>query len=263
MSKFWFTISQSAMKDLERPSGCPRKWQETWINRNRPEPSIYMKEGSYFETKCLGSGAVAGQDVMDLPRLKSGEKSTKHKRIDEQVEAFKSLINDELKHSMTEVQRVIKCEYKLPNGTIVELRGVTDFETIDDEGTYYVWDLKLTGDVDTTFGPYPWGDLEMFDFTQPEMYKFILKQSSPKLEPRMFLAVFDTKPTKGQKVIEVEPDDFGEAVLIKRMQAFTEVLNHYKENGYTKYPSKSECKGCLLREKCDKVYVEKESVEDK
>ena len=256
MSKFWFTISQSSLKDLERAEGCPYKWKTNWIDRIRSKPSIYMDEGSYFETKCLGSGAIKGQDVTDLPRLKSGEKSSKHKRIDEQVESFNNLINNELKLKIVNSQRVIKCNHELKDGTIVELKGVTDFETVNEhEEDYVVWDLKLTGDVDTTFGPYPWGDLEEFDFTQQIMYKYILERIGEK-NLRMGMMVFDTSVRKGVKYFEVFPDEFDKSHLFQRIEAFVKVLNQYKEKGFTKIPSKKECKGCPIKDKCDKAYQE-------
>lgn len=260
MSKFWFTVSQSSLKDLERDDCCPYKWKLSWIDRIRQEPSVYMNQGSYFETKCLGEGAIKGQDVIDLPRLNNGDKSAVHKRIDDQVIKFNEIIHNDLNHKIIDTQRVIKTEVTLNDGTIVELRGVVDFDSVKDDEEW-LWDLKLTGNVNSTFGPYPWGDLDRFDFTQQIMYNMIQKLSKGSGK-RMGMAVFDTSVNKGVKVFEVSPSIEDEELLMLRIESFVKALKYYKENGFTKYASKKECSKCPFLDKCESRFKEDEIVEE-
>ncbi len=238
-----FYLTQTALKDLEKDTTCPDRWRGLWLDKELEFPSNEdMDKGKYFEWICLGGGAVSGQDVTDLPRTGTGRKSIEQIRIEEQAERFRLLFDPnspdfqgfEIIESQIEIRH---------NGR----KGTIDFNTRElSTGDIWINDLKLTKDATSTRSEYGWGhDWSDLDLVQLVHYSDLLAGTRG-IVPRIGLWVFDYSPSKLVK--------FGEIIVSKkarekkelRFETALEVIELYKSNGWTKYPSENECKGCRL-----------------
>jgi len=182
-------VSQSLITKLlfqsnERSDICPKQLYETYLAGNcDSEPSKAMLQGSYFETKCIGSGAYGA--VSDLPRHKrTGEKTEIHLRIDESVELFKEVAAE---IGLTHNGRNVQIEMERPyldhqfSDLKVYLRGIADIISPVSYRNIHldmaVIDLKLAKDVNSTYSdskrPWlyrPYGDMSKVDKTQAYLY---------------------------------------------------------------------------------------------
>jgi hypothetical protein len=238
--------SQTMIKDLERKEGCPFKFYHKWF-KNAMEyiPTEVMNQGRYFETLVIG-GSGHDDGLTELPLLKSGKKSAVNLRIDEQAEYCKSILYDPDHPDYLGIE---------VTGTQVKLRDdASNYEGIADiigktvrDSLPVLADLKLTADVNATFGPYPWGEPWNMDFLQQVLYSYLF-QIEFGVKPLNLLIVFDSSPNMGKKIITLKEDDNTINKLFERIDSFEEALAHYEENGFTKYPSKKECEGCPFDE---------------
>ena len=233
--------SQSMIKDLERKDGCPFKFYHKWVNNAiKDNPSEVMNYGTYFETLVIGSGAH-GNSLTELPLLKSGKKSAVNLRIDQQAEYAKEMLfnpdhPDYLGFKVTETQAKLRDEDS-------NYEGIGDILGERPTGRPVLADLKLTADVNATFGPYPWGNLVYMDFLQQILYSYLFKTMYGE-RPENILIVFDHSANMGKKIITLKEDENTLNVLFDRIDSFEEALAHYGENGFTKFPSRKECEGC-------------------
>jgi hypothetical protein len=234
------------IKDLERKDGCPFKFYHKWFeNAMEYIPTEVMNYGRYFETLVIGgSGHDAG--LTELPLLKSGNKTAVNLRIDKQAEYCKEILfnpdhPDYLGFEVTGTQVKLRDDASNYEG-IADIIGQTVKDSIP-----VLADLKLTGDVNATFGPYPWGAPWNMDFFQQELYSYLFEIVYG-VKPKNILIVFDFSTNMGKKVFHLKEDDQTRSRLFDRIDTFDEALRHYKENGFTKYPSRKECEGCPFEE---------------
>lgn len=244
-----FLITQTSLKDLEKPSTCPFRWKSQWLEGLVPFSSNEsMDRGKYFEYLCIGGSAISNDEVTDLPRLKNGEKSLAQKRIEEQVEVFKELfINKDsdkyLGHEIIDIQVDVRNK---------ERKGTVDFVTKDHQNNIWLFDLKLTADVDSTRSEYGWGhNWSDLDLVQLVHYRDLYYEQTGVM-PRVGLAVFDYSPRKGIKINELVIDQDAVKRKEDRFGAALSVIEQYKQAGWTKCPSETECKNCPLI--CDKRF---------
>lgn len=101
-----FTISQSLIKELQKPDHCPRQIMYSFIEgKELFEHSDAMKIGRYFETKLLGS--CRGGDIQEATLLKNGEKAKAYSDTDRLVVFAKSVFKNlgiTLEDAPTQVQ---------------------------------------------------------------------------------------------------------------------------------------------------------------
>ena len=136
-------ISQTLIKQLRGDTYCPKQVYEVFILKSIPMSiGIAGLRGLYFEGLCIG-GSAHGAEVVDLPRLKSGEKSVDQQRIERQAENFKTIVR-ERPIDIKETQINIQLDY---NDKFV-LDGTIDFMGfMDDKKELAIVDLKLTGSL--------------------------------------------------------------------------------------------------------------------
>lgn len=237
---FW---TQTALKDLEKDTTCPDRWRGLWIDKEIEFPSNEdMDKGKYFEWLCLGGGAISGEDVTDLPRTATGRKSIEQTRIEEQAVRFQQLFNpadpDFQGFEITEAQVELR-----HNGR----KGTIDFMAKElATGDLWLNDLKLTRDAESTRSQYGWGHLwSDLDLVQLVHYRD-LYVAVHNIVPRVGLWVFDYSPSKQVKFGEIIISEKARDKKELRFETAIEVVELYKQNGWTKIPSESECKNCKL-----------------
>lgn len=246
-------ISQSLIKKFEELNYCPKKIYATSIARTHLLPtSDAMLRGSYFETMVIGGGA-RNSIVTDLPRLKNGNKSTDHIRIDEQIERFDEVL---AKYGISK-PKPENCQVNIQ----VSARGFDLDLTIDfaakmnnpEYGNFPVAiiDTKLTKDRESTFGPFGWGAPENIDPLQGQMYTFgfreyysALKRLPNEYTPPFFFLVFDYKPNYGDSLIKIDYDQTFEEELFERIERTDNKIKESIQLEWESRPDYDQCKKC-------------------
>lgn len=236
-------LSQSIIKRFEEEDYCPAKIRLCDIERiYEREETLAMRQGSYFETKLLGAGAK-GKVVTDLPRKKLtkaqiengetvGAKRVAHERIDAQVQNAKKLMRQlGIKFpSKNYVQVFLSVPVEEFEEDEVYMNLTIDFiSNIDHElygkHPFVIYDVKLTGNVDNTYGPYCWGAPENMDHLQAEAYTLFFMRhfkDHPLIldgfVPPFIYLVFDHSADMKHKVVPFNYDAFSESNVLERIR---------------------------------------------
>jgi len=241
MSKLYF--SQTCVKDFEKEDTCPFRWKKQWVDKEIPFGSNeFMDRGKYFEQLVIGSGAIAGDDVTDLPRLKNGDKSADHQRIDLQAaRAYKMLYDkdspDYLGFTLKSVQLELRDDNK---------KGTADIEAVDRENHPWIIDLKLTSDITSDRSQYGWGnDWSQLDLIQMTHYEDLYYNMFG-VRPKMGLLVLDYSPQKRATFGEIVITESKREQKTLRFYSAEKAFQLYEERGWIKIPSLKECGSCPL-----------------
>jgi len=259
MKKTKFTISQSLIKQMYRKGDelehCPAQINALYIEKTASIQSLTFDRGNYFEYLAIGAGAMHDTVVDDLPRLKSGEKSTDQIRIEEQAMRFKSLMPI-FGMKIIEVQKIVKVPWKYDED--VTLRIVIDYTSpikyrtgpIIHDHELAIMDLKLTQNINNTFGDYSWGFPANMDLIQAVMYSHVWAEKYGKAIP-FYYWIFDFKKNPENKIVkkrEPEPVDYAE--LHESIRKTHANLIYYAANNWPTNPLVSLCKNCPLKDTC-------------
>lgn len=188
---------------------------------------------------CLGSTASENDSVNDLPRLKNGEKSIDHLRIDRLVDQFKSLFNKESKYflgfEILDKQITIETEYG---------KGIIDFtmkDLNDPDDPIILVDLKLSK------GDYFYNE-NNYDHLQQGYYE-LLYRDKYKYDGPLYSVMFicDYSDPISIEVRRVEAYD---ATLDQIRDAFLTVSEEIANDEFSKTVG-PDCKACPLKEGCD------------
>jgi hypothetical protein len=248
-----FFLTQTSVKDLENEQTCPWRWKEQWLEGNIPfKSNELMDRGKYFEQLILGSGAISGDEVNDLPRLKNGEKSAEHQRIDAQAARAKAMLFDPKDPEYLGFT-VVRTQLEIKKGN---KKGTYDIEATDEEKYPWVLDLKLTGDLTSDRTKYSWGNnWQDLDLVQMTHYQDLYHEEFGVL-PKMGLLVFDYSTQKRVMFGEIVISDEKRAEKNIRFKAAEETIDLYNKHGWVKIPNIKECESCPLQ--CDlRIYGSK------
>jgi hypothetical protein len=207
-----------------------------------------MQKGVYFETQCIGSG-VMGKKLDDLPRLKNGNKSADHQRIDLQIQDFQNVLDN---HTITIKETQVELRHKVNDrlglsGTLDIVGSIYDEEYgLVDEA---IIDLKLTGNIFSQFGDYCWHFPANMDHTQAYMYKFLYEQVREKEVPFYYL-VFDYKPQPGYKIIRKDMKPVDQHELNESIRSTVEKIDLHDKSGWHTRANYDNCRLCPLKDKC-------------
>ena len=153
-------ISQSALKDFYNPDVCQIRWEESYFNGYRSEPSAAMLDGLVFEQNVIGLSR--GGEVYEIPKGKTGKVLKRELDLLKLAEQSKQTMKD-LDIELIDVQ---------PHWEVGDLVGHPD-ALIKYKGELAIMDLKYTGvreDESCKWNPFAWEDLEYKDFRQALHY---------------------------------------------------------------------------------------------
>ena len=212
-----------------------------------------MQKGRYFETHCLGKGAYGSQD--DLPRLKNGNKSADHKRIDDAIILFNQIKRQKMLYlNEYNVQVVLRMKLNDEFG----LKGNLDIfpTTFLEEGSSIMAliDLKLTMDITSTWGDFCWGEPQYLDTTQLICYQTLIRGICNEYNDvenypediielaenglvRSFYWVFGYKK-EGFLPLEVEYTSLRVAEFKENLRRTMSLVGMYEQQGWPKTPGK-------------------------
>jgi hypothetical protein len=219
-----------------------------------------MNKGNFFETLCIGSNADGG-GVYDLPKSKvNGTMTLDERRIRDQAEVFKMLVD---RHGMmvvkegpsknTQVKACVEWTVVSHEDIKVFIHCTADLVSPLSfpgyEKDMCVIDLKLTKDMNSTFGEYGWGDMSRIDIFQAQLYSIVYQL------PFAYL-IFDYKKNPEHKIEPVnmnpnheDPMMANEARL--RIQETKMVISNmvddlilYSTDGWYTNANVDNCKNC-------------------
>lgn len=261
-------LRQSMMKQVVKKGNllryCPRKVKEIYIDQRYNITTEAMLRGQYFESQTIGGTAHKDELVTDLPRLKNGGKSARHKRVDDQILKFQTLANQ---HGMVIDPNKIQYEiaHPWPEDEKYTIQGVIDLlspisyadgetgEMVD--LPLAIIDIKLTENLYTTYGDFSWAYPSNMDHLQAQCYSWLFKQNYEKDIP-FFYWVFDYKPSGAENQLFLKKIDNTEMAEFKQtVRTVIAEIEFNQETGWEERPSEENCKKCPLRinEACNKA----------
>ncbi len=244
-------MTQSLLKKFiskgEETAHCDFQIKRESIDGDYRSTTEAMTNGVFFETLCLGSGAK-GNSVTDLPRLKTGNKSLTQKRIESQaIEFTKDVAELRLEiNSYTTQQTFVKVWRGLEKfGVIVIFTGDLDIlSPITYKGVEYPLaniDLKLSGDLTSTWGAFAWGAVETMDHTQAYAYTWLTNLI-------FFYMVYDYKPAMSKKIFKVNTDATIMGEFFEGLRKGTAEYIRAEKDGWKKDNTLGKCKKCNVKE---------------
>jgi hypothetical protein len=293
-------ISRFLYKGEEKELFCPKRTYCIDIAKTHHYRTESMLKGSYFETLCIGSGA-GGRKTDDLPRKRlvkarelenkkrvennlpeiKGEKTMDQIRIEQQAQRFKLLSAKYQISIMTENTQV---KVKIPWHKNPEILLAMEFDIfptaiITNEGLKLtIIDIKLTADVNATFGEYCWGAPEYMDLIQAYMYHYGARQviNHVEMNPHMrelltapavnlirsnqlqfYYWVFNyKKELLEDKLIKVVWDSTKEQELHEAIRKTVSLIEYYEKLEWPAKPQYKLCKECTVFDCKDRQNVQ-------
>lgn len=283
-------IHRFLYKGEERENICPKKIYHIDIIESHHYRTESMLKGSFFETLCLGKGA-GGMITDDLPRKRlkksmelenikrrragilelKGEKTTDQERIEEQSRQFKILANKyqiTVSDLNTQVKIVIPW-HKNPEIYLGMELDIFPTAIMTNEGPKMaIIDLKLTYDINNTYGEFCWGAPEFMDLNQAYMYSYGVRHIYENIEMNMHLKDLLTKPAINlinngqidfyywifaykkmeQKLIKITWDDIKEKELHESIRKTVSLIEFYEQQEWPAKPDYKICKECTVFE---------------
>jgi len=253
-----YKLTQTSLKDMEKESTCPLRWKTNWIDLIKVDIlNDSMIRGLYFESLIISKNAKEEEDWINSYRdtfyTKFDKKRASTIRIEDQAELAKSMLFDKSSDNYLGWE-VKDCQIKYSNANE---EGTWDILAENDAGDVADIDIKLTGNLESTYSEYSWGNYDSRDFVQQVHYHNLHKEKYG-VDPKTFLLVFDYSVRKNCMFLELDIHKDAFERLKERKFSFWSTVNKYHKNGWTEIPSESECKNCPLNKICKKSWVEKE-----
>lgn len=277
---------------------CPARIKEEYYDKTIPEiVTEPMTKGKFFETLVLGKGKE-GEVVTDLPRkiisetqkkkgIEIGEKKIDQVRIEYQAEKAKELAKTYFIH-INSINTQIKIYKQWKEKNVILVGNIDLFSTVlfDFKKTtpdLAIIDLKLTADLENTWGAYCYGNPHELDMIQGKMYHYLVRdidlnlnhiynpfnrlkevfhegvQNIAKNGTLWFLLwVFDYKKdieNLDNKFISYKWTQDREQELHEDIRKVVEFVKRYNDIGWYCNPTYLLCKKCPLKDSCKEVHV--------
>jgi hypothetical protein len=262
-------ISQSLLKAFFNKgitrNYCARKIHHRYFLKEKVEETTEsMLKGIYFERLTLGG------DPIELPTKLNGDLKVDTIRINQQIESFFQLMKGHLMMLYPLVNTQIKLKKRYSFEIILE--GIIDwfptFFFTDDTMQLCVIDLKLTKDLNNTFGDFCWGKPETMDLIQAAFYCHLIQdidwELNMHLSPatkaliqqyqrdisdgnfKFYFLVFDYKEPPEYRLIEIPNDENLRQFLQQSIERVMEEIAWCSSLGWQANPTTENCKRCIL-----------------
>lgn len=226
---------------------CPKKLNEVFMKGNGIISNIHMLRGIYFEERVLKN--YERSKPTELPLTRSGKKSAAQERIDQQIESFDQLCEQNgiiVTDKNTQISQLVRIEdygdVEVYVKIKIDLISPIVYNKIEIPAA--IIDIKLTGDLEHgRFGKY-------VDTTQAHLYSLITNLP-------FFYWVFDYSPSLRNDIIRVitfpyhMPQEKNEAItkkleLQEKIRLTVKTILEHEEFGYPANANKRECMLCPL-----------------
>ncbi len=244
-------ISQSLIKQFTTNKGtvlnyCPFKIYTCFIIKSHSViKSLPMLKGNYFETLCLG-GTSSNDKILDLPRTVKplGQKTLDQIRIENQAIEFKRLCQQYginiLPGINTQIKYKINYQTEYDDRFTFYIKGIVDIvHPIYHQNEFIdcVIDLKLTENINNSFGPYAWGKPEYMDHIQFDIYNFLSGKTC-------LYWVFDYSKNMNQEIFMHNPDEDDIKMMHARIKQTIIELTYCFDTEFPQIGSFNNCKDC-------------------
>lgn len=203
-----YYLSNSEMIDWEEM--CPRIWKAIHFDKViEKETTEAMEYGSLFETMVIGSG-VQGKITKPTEKMM---KSVYYERCKAQAEDCKRYL-ELLGGEIISRQEYIYTEFIDDQGQEIPVCGGLDILygwPKEPDRKNLIIDTKFTGNTDSDFGKYAWGNPDKVDPQQAVQYTMLHKLKYG-LDADFQWWVYDRGTAMGQKHIEVEVTELAIAI---------------------------------------------------
>lgn len=242
-------LSQSMYKDWT--SMCKLAFSKKWFGTEEEKAlfSIDDKEvvryGVHFESLVVGTG-MGGKTIEWTEKER---KSVFYERIKEQAKKCRAYLKH-LGGRVVESQQEIRGSYEHAGATIY-IKGNLDINYEFNDGRAAVIDLKTSSDLEATFGPFQWGDLDRVSTVQLVHYAFLYFLKYGRMPDETMYLVFDLKQDMRFSPISVV---ISEWAIDDHKEEFARVYSEIEQAMMMDYfePNNSykNCKDCPLKDTC-------------
>jgi hypothetical protein len=236
-----YYLSNSEMSDWE--SGmCPQVWKAKHIDKTIDfEPSEAMLYGSWFETLAIGSG-VGGKITEPTVTM---AKSAYADRVKAQAADCRRYLKV-MGGKVLSRQEYIYTTIRDAEDQVIPICGGLDilygFPGIDRPNI--IIDLKFTGDNDSDFGPYQYGNPEKINPAQAIHYR-ILHKAKYGSDCEFQFWIFDKSPSVKQKRIGAGISEVTEAIHIDKVsRVYNEIMMALELDDFGYKNSFDNCRSC-------------------
>ncbi len=253
-------ISQSFMKEMNKGRHieeltkqdfprCPAKAYAIYVEGRNSPPTKAMVKGNYFET--LVFGATEDGSKVRMKRKLNGEKTVEEKRVEIQAHRFQTTMAQERKMNFLRIRD--HANIRIAENIIFRARMdmVTSF--MDEDGVYYdevIMDTKMTDSLDSTFGPFAWGNPANMDHTQATAYSWAFEKKYGHRVP-FWYCVMDVSPNMKYKFIGGMISDMQRQEFVTDLRRTLAAISEYhKAKHWPKVPSSMNCKNCPVKNTC-------------
>lgn len=243
---------------------CARKvYNKYFLNKDVEETSLSQLRGIYFENNILGGEKIT------LPTKRNGEPTIDTLRINEQINNFPNIIVEKLMFVNQNINTQILLKKKF--GDVI-IKGKLDwfptFFLLEGDLKVAIVDVKLTKDMNSTWGDFCWGLPENLDWIQAAFYHYLVQDIDYDLNNHLtgpqqrlirkfssildagdcifIFLVFDYKQGPEYKYIQVEWNYDKFKYLENSVQRTIDEIEYNKGTGWKPTPSTENCKSCLL-----------------
>jgi len=265
-----YTLNQSLIKEmffkLKPKEYCPRRvYEKYFLLKDCTITTEAQIKGNYFEALLTD---------MPPPIIKARGK-TRHElpvdyiRLQEQAKIGRAMFPQKLMfvYPGINTQVILKKQW---NPDVLLIGTLDLFPTlfqIEDELRVAIIDFKTTKDLNSTWGPYGWGDYQNMDWLQGAYYHELVRNIDWNLnnhlspitvkliknfewmlnndEVHFFFWVFDMKPIYENKFLEVNYDYNKQLYLSRSIDFAVAELDHQRELGFPPTPG-NHCFECML-----------------
>lgn len=245
-------LSNTLIKQVLKYKMCPTKFKAYYLDDEfDSKPSMAMFRGIYFEYELLGNLPRSGETPV-YPLGKNGKFEIHKSRIDKQIKAFPEIME---KEGITVLGGVENIAWRY--NKVLTLTLTLD-SMVFYKGKLYVGDIKLSQNMESSFGPAAWGDYERMDKLQAHLYSYVMSQVLG--EPVGFIyIVFDySKNGGGYQIIEEWPGREDKDQMFERIVKAERKMHWIEATGYKPLGYVENCKNCEVAN-CYARITEKET----
>ena len=238
------------LTDLDHPQ-CPAKAKAVHLDGMPTKETESMRKGNYLETLLWGSTETG--EVVTLPLLKSGKKSVDQLRIERSAFLLKERWSAEYRMDWRTIRHHITIglnERYVFRARLDAISSMYDPGMGEETMETVIVDLKLTGGLNNTFGPFAWGAPHTMDHTQAYLYSWAYEQVHGVRVPFYYI-VLSYKDIDAHKRIRVNVDNMRIREALESMRRTMAAIDRYTAlENWPRIPSNMNCASCPLKNVC-------------
>ena len=238
------------LTEMDHPQ-CPAKAKAVYLDGMKTKETESMRKGNFLETLLWGSTETG--EVVTMKPLNSGKKSVDQLRIERAAYLLKNRWGAEYKMDWHAIRHHITIgisEKYVFRARIDALSSMYDTSVNDAVMPVVLVDLKLTANLNGTFGPFAWGAPHTMDHIQAYLYSWAYEKAYGKQVPFYYM-VLSSKDMDQHKRIRVNVDSMRKREAMESLRRTIAAIENYQALGeWPRIPSQMNCASCPLNNVC-------------